>query len=361
MAHSRVMLTNGALPSVQLDRHCAAHPFTQQLDIVFPASDELEKALTSLKPTYCKRHCTLLEFLDFASNCPGGNITALPSTPDSCVDTWCIDPRGVLTLCVSKSLYEQLGLIGKRLPFKGCSEQYVIRIPVRQETQSVAVRAKQKAALKLWDELRETGPGKWEVLYCPADAQPGTSESHEGVIVQPQIRHSTDILVPVPALAPSPEESTEDWDEHIGDLFEWVGMACLGAQRLKANDRVNPYVAVYEVPAPSYIGDVTRITWTAFLHQSFIKDALDTVTSYLASATDNHAFVAMTTHGCCTSPIGAVPLSSAPDTSFDTARDPPLRAPAIDAEDTSCFIFSLGQNGNFVLAESIGQFDARWG
>jgi hypothetical protein len=49
--------------------------------------------------------------------------------------------------------------------------------------------------------------------------------------------------------------------------------------RLKANDRVNPYVAVYEVPAPSYIGDVTQITWATFLHQSFIKDALDTVMS----------------------------------------------------------------------------------
>jgi ribonuclease P/MRP protein subunit RPP40 len=325
---------------------------------VFPASDELEKALTSLKPTYCKRRCTLSEFLDFASTSPGRNITALPSTSE-CVDTWCIDPRGVLTLCVSKSLYEQLGLIGKRLPFKGCPEQYVIRIPVRQETESVAVRAKQKTALKLWDELRENGPGKWEVLYCQADVKPGTPDS-EG-IVQPRICYSTDIVVPVPALAPFPEDSTGDWDEYIGDLFEWVGMACLGAQRLKANDRVNPYVAVYEVPAPSYIGKVTRVTWTAFLPQSFIKDALDTVTSHLASTTDNHAFVAMTRHSCCTSPVGAIPLSLAPDASFDTTRDPPLRVPAINAEDTSCFILGPGKDGNFVLAESIGLWDARWG
>lgn len=237
----------------------------------------------------------------------------------------------------------------------------VIRIPVRQDTESVAVRAKQKAALKLWDELRENGSGKWEIVYCQADMQPGTSESHEVVIVQPHVCCSTDILVPEPVLAPFPEESTEDWDEYIGDLFEWVGMACLGAQRLKANDRVNPYVAVYEVPAPSYIGDVTQITWAAFLHQSFIKDALDTVMSHLASVADNHAFVAVTRHGCWTSPVGAIPLSLAPDASFDAARDPPLRAPEINAEDTGSFILGPGQNGNFVLAESIGQWDARWG
>ena len=224
---SRVMLTNGSLPSTQLDRLAAAHPFTQQvllivfleseilditdspqLDIVFPASDDLEKALASVQPTHRKKRCTLSEFLDFASSSANGyaahskwrdqntetrlvlhsDIIALPSTSE-CDDTWCIDPRGVLTLCVSKSLYEQLGLVGKRLSFKGCPEQYgtsgiqghygscakeklietpsaVMRIPLRQETESAGVRARQKTALKLWDELRENGPGKWEVLYC---------------------------------------------------------------------------------------------------------------------------------------------------------------------------------------------------
>ncbi|KAG1734031.1 ribonuclease P 40kDa subunit-domain-containing protein [Suillus paluster] len=357
------MLTNGTLPSAQLDRFGAVHPFTQQLDIVFPASDELEKELASLRHTYCKRRCTLSEFLDFASknrfcSLSNSNITALPSTSE-CDDTWCIDPRGVLTLCVSKSLYEKLGLVGKKLPFKGCSEQYVIRIPVRQETESPAVRARQKAALKLWDELREDQPGKWEINYCQAGA--GTSESHEAVTVQHKICRSTDILIPVPTLAPLPQESTEDWDERIGDLFEWVGMACLGAQRLKANDRVNPYVAVYETPAPSYIGDVTRMTWAGFLHPAFIKHALDTVTLHLASATDDHAFVATTRHGYCTSPVGIIPLSLASDTSLDTVRDAPLRAPGPNAEDTGCFIVGPGQNGNFVLEESIGQWDARWG
>ena len=33
-------------------------------------------------------------------------------------DIWCIDPRGHLTLSVSKDTYERLGFVGKRLPFK---------------------------------------------------------------------------------------------------------------------------------------------------------------------------------------------------------------------------------------------------
>lgn len=33
-------------------------------------------------------------------------------------DIWCIDPRGHLTLSVSKDTYERLGIVGKKLPFK---------------------------------------------------------------------------------------------------------------------------------------------------------------------------------------------------------------------------------------------------
>lgn len=39
-------------------------------------------------------------------------------------DKWCIDPRGIITLYVTKQSYERLGLVGTKLPFKGCPEQY---------------------------------------------------------------------------------------------------------------------------------------------------------------------------------------------------------------------------------------------
>lgn len=39
-------------------------------------------------------------------------------------DVWCIDPRGVLTLSVSKDAYERLGLVGKELPFKTHADQH---------------------------------------------------------------------------------------------------------------------------------------------------------------------------------------------------------------------------------------------
>jgi ribonuclease P/MRP protein subunit RPP40 len=84
--------------------------------------------------------------------------------------------------------------------------------------------------------------------------------------------------------------------------------------------------------------------------------------SHLASVTDQHAFVAITRHGYGTSAVGVIPFSSLqPGISLEAARYAPLRAPRPDAEDTGCLILGSGKNCKFVLAESIGRWDARWG
>ena len=70
----------------------------------------------------------------------------------------------------------------------------------------------------------------------------------------------------------------KDWKENIAELFEWVGMACLGSERyayvckkssgrsdtrrrLQANDRTDPYVALYDIPEPRSVGIVTHVRW----------------------------------------------------------------------------------------------------
>jgi hypothetical protein len=51
-------------------------------------------------------------------------LDALYLTIGDIEDKWCIDSRGVLTLCVTKNTYQRLGLVGNRLRFKHCPEQY---------------------------------------------------------------------------------------------------------------------------------------------------------------------------------------------------------------------------------------------
>ncbi|KAH9014149.1 hypothetical protein EDB83DRAFT_2233032 [Lactarius deliciosus] len=68
----------------------------------------------------------------------------------------------------------------------------------------------------------------------------------------------------------------QDWNEKASAYFEWVGMVNIGAQRLRANDRVDPYVAVYSTPTPFTVGDVTHMKWYGFLTPQFVQKIVDT-------------------------------------------------------------------------------------
>ena len=104
-------------------------------------------------------------------------------------DIWCIDPRGHLTLSVSKDTYERLGIVGKKLPFKIHNDRHgallclsservrqnkikslVIDMVLCNTSESTTVQAKIKMSLEDWDKRRavELGDeaGAWEVLYC---------------------------------------------------------------------------------------------------------------------------------------------------------------------------------------------------
>ena len=93
-------------------------------------------------------------------------------------------------------------------------------------------------------------------------------------------------------------DALEDWNERASSLFEWIGMVNIGAQRyvffvvipcgddylkamwprLQANDRVDPYVAVYSAPAPFTVGDMVHIRWHGFLTPQFVQRVVDTAT-----------------------------------------------------------------------------------
>lgn len=42
------------------------------------------------------------------------------------------------------------------------------------------------------------------------------------------------------------------------------------------NDRVDPFIAVYEPPADSRVGDITHLRWTGLLPPKFIQSMIDT-------------------------------------------------------------------------------------
>jgi ribonuclease P/MRP protein subunit RPP40 len=85
-------------------------------------------------------------------------------------------------------------------------------------------------------------------------------------------------------------EEVEDWELSVSSIFEWTALAALGSQRfmirlhrefpltmhrLRANDSIDPLVAVYESPLGSSIGSVVHMRWHGLLPPVFVQNILD--------------------------------------------------------------------------------------
>ncbi|KAF7356472.1 Ribonuclease P protein subunit p40 [Mycena venus] len=373
----RVHISTGDLPSKKIQTLAAAHPFTQQerssvLDIVFPANDALEMALCKLETAYVKASMELASLVEQAETFVSplemkSNVTALSVTPHS-DNIWCLDQRGVLTLHLSAESYQTLGITGQKLPFKSRSSEHTVTLPLQPSADSLKNRQKRDAALKAWDMRRsQAGEAPWTVLYCANDAEATTqfaaSNGHANLMrmVKCQTTASHSVRVPtvnLPARPPTSDlDAVEDWDEEMHALFEWVGMAGLGSQRLQANDRADAYVAVYEPPQSSTatVGDVTRLQWRGFLSPDFVQSVMDVV---LSVESPHPQFVSITSHAFPAAPVSYIPPGKDKDRNLRT----PARVPSEDGEDTwSLLVAREGDTKRWCLAESIGPLDTRWG
>ncbi|KAI0349558.1 hypothetical protein OH77DRAFT_1490615 [Trametes cingulata] len=364
----RTVVTTGvhsqASVSAKSEAIASSHPFTQQVDVVFPACPQLEDALLQLQCAYWRCECTLREFLAFASphvneNAPESEVIAIGLPGTTSDDVWCLDSRGFLTLAVGKETYESLGLVGEPLPWKERSDTHVIHISLRKSRPSadsmkkcLAYGPKEGDAIRRWDNER----GPWKVLfYCGISDTLPSGSTHNELTRTTQRRQNVHIPLPqrdiILSQCSQSGDVAEDWEERVSSLFEWIGMACLGSPRVSANDRCDPYIAVYTPPEPSRVGDITTIRWCGLIPSNFIRTILDSISS---PNLPSPSFVAVTGQSIGTSPVTYL--------SGDSNKPPPLRAPRADAEDTWSLVYAKEDSDAWwVLAESIGQWDKRRG
>lgn len=97
-------------------------------------------------------------------------------------------------------------------------------------------------------------------------------------VLTPEVTYSG--LVNVPSfhaeagLAPTggTEYSRESWKEWAADLHEWIAMVELGADRILANDSVDPYLSTYQVTDPlEEPMDIVKLRWRGMIPARFIK------------------------------------------------------------------------------------------
>ncbi|KAI0629344.1 ribonuclease P 40kDa subunit-domain-containing protein, partial [Trametes polyzona] len=336
-----------------------------QVDVVFPSSDTLEEALVALQAEYWKCECTLSGFLDFAKVYVDqvslrSKIVATGFAGFTDEDAWCLDTRGILTLAVRKQTYETLGLVGEPLPWKERADTHVIRISLRSARppgsegyNTLAYGVTEAVAIRSWDSRR----GPWNISFYldntnDATMPGGTRHEVLTTVTRRLNVHVPDIQRGIFIHNPGKGgDTTDDWEESASALFEWVGMASLGSPRLSVNDQCDPYIAVYHPPEPSRVGDLISIRYTGFVPSIFVEQIFETLSSPNVVCP---SFVALTGQCILSSPVTYLPT--------DPTKAPPLRAPRADSEDTWSLVYSQDDAGSrWIMAESTGQWDKRWG
>ncbi|PFH50247.1 hypothetical protein AMATHDRAFT_75723 [Amanita thiersii Skay4041] len=389
----QIKISTGTYSSKLLLSLAESHPFTQQLDVIFPANDALEAALAQLKTTYADAIFKLSDLVEnatsFVNTIESQSDYLILSTEQTVDDAWCIDSLGFLTIFLTKESYERLGIMGKRLPFKRAKDERVVQFSLRKGADSPANVLRRRTMIQAWDERREeaTGAAEWNVVYCAkevgtvmvppfvAEASAHKIQVHE---VACKVTYMKGVRVPENIeLTACPtqksggsewKEREEDWKEDMHALVEWVGLACLGSQRLNFNDRVDPYVALYEQPfSSSKMGNLTHIRWCGLLSPAFVQLVIDTILTFL-NPTDSSpnrssppSFVSIISHAVTKTPVAYINPRKASDAQA-------VRVPREDGEDTWCFLglpcvrSEKGENDvNWVLVESADKLDSRWG
>ncbi|KAF9645599.1 hypothetical protein BDM02DRAFT_3101091 [Thelephora ganbajun] len=235
---------------------------------------------------------------------------------------------------------------------------------------------KQKSALELYDGLREkAGLDAWDVVYhfkndgrselyeCGVCLARGLSSlgplavtADQSRSVQVQSHKATHVNVRIPHAHSSPpssadKEELEDWKTSLDEFQEWLGLACMGSQRLQASDNVDPYIASYYPPEPNTIGTVTHLRWNGLLHPDFTHTLLQTSLDIL-SVDGSPSFIGIIVHSNTNTPVGFLNAQK-------PERAAPVRLTRDNGEDTRSVV--LTSDGRWSLTEIIGQWDARWG
>ncbi|KAI9062484.1 hypothetical protein FKP32DRAFT_1652280 [Trametes sanguinea] len=345
-------------PSSDSPRHAA-----QQVDIVFPSCQPLEKALRNLDAIYWTCQCSLDAFLKFVQSqvarTTSERITAIGLSNAADRNVWAIDPHGFLTLIVGKETYESLGIVGRPLPWKENRDMHVIRISLRKAPPEAedhkhwsTFGPKEADAIRAWDCTREP----WNIsFHCATEGGlPPNTKRHVATKLTELWENRIIPVLQRERILPEGSrhaDDLDDWEEVVSSLFEWVGLAALGSSRLSVNDRCDPYIAVYDAPEESRIGDVTTLRWHGYLTPDFVDRIFETITSTDVAPPSFVSVIAQS--------IGMSPVSYLPT---DTKKPPPVRLPRADADNTWSLIY-VGENSGpwWTLAESVGQWDKRWG
>ncbi|KAF8475163.1 hypothetical protein DFH94DRAFT_114519 [Russula ochroleuca] len=261
------MISAGRLPSSRLHEMSSSRPFVHQVDVVFPFDHELQVAFSELETDYYTSRAPLAEIYEslriYGQQSGLASDAQVASTGTFLPDAWSCR-EGSIILNAGKETFESLGLPGHKIlaQMPGAPEQHLINVSL--DTPSVNVRSNDFIldSITRWDRSREgSGEGQWDFAFHISHPEKGTgplslsrTRHHK---VKPSIRNLQNVHIPTSALPPRPNprptstrrgghrdlshgekttgtddnDALEDWNERACELFEWIGMVNIDAQR----------------------------------------------------------------------------------------------------------------------------------
>ncbi|KAF8507967.1 ribonuclease P 40kDa subunit-domain-containing protein [Hysterangium stoloniferum] len=292
-----MFIHQGVLPEDQevLTTFINNRPFVHQLDVILANSEEAADLVLPLTTSYFKIKVTFSTIFEIftsryrspavihmitRSECApllSTTTTALTVGDFETEDVWCLDSRGILSLLLTSSTHERLGISGgTRIAALGHKISFLIKLDLRDTSSSLAMRSRE--CLTQWDSRREdAGEGLWEVLLS-TDSSFTAADLGTKVTVNPEYHTISHAHIP-PSVLPFIKSDKPDNAEATAELFEWLGLACLGSQCLDINGAVNSYTASYDPPQGSTIGTIYHIRWLGFLSPAFVSLVVNEILS----------------------------------------------------------------------------------
>ncbi|KAF8472079.1 ribonuclease P 40kDa subunit-domain-containing protein, partial [Kalaharituber pfeilii] len=304
------------------------HPFNKQLDLLLPYAsyelikDEIQAHISSqVRPPlrYHRMRIPLSAILahDFFNKyIKIGNVVMLSEGRIDVDNVYCLSD-GKLRLSLSKESYERAGLIGKPARFGGGrkGQRWLVEFDLRSDKMMHGTKALERLVWCFSEVLKEP------VTFLFCDLNQTTSQT-DCLILQklkaiardilPSISISESLIVPsfMPPLGTAPDGSSdyaiEAWKEWALDLHEWIGMALIEADRIRADDKVDPYLSNYQVNEPAKTARrIVTIRWRGMIAANYIESVCNDITTKLAakSLPTEEAWTAITVHGFENSPI----------------------------------------------------------
>ncbi|KAL2914653.1 hypothetical protein HK105_205792 [Polyrhizophydium stewartii] len=234
----------------------------------------------------------------------GRSLAALSAgaRPDAGDDCFAIVPPATLVLALCKDSYEAAGLQGRPARAAPSRSRHVVRIDLARPSFRPGDKTFDRVAWCFANVLVQ--PVDWLLVSLaspappaqPTPAQPTPAESSPAesshaaplvwrdfalpaeanarpVIADAVVSTMTNVVFPDLAATGLPAGFAAGRDgaqDSALALLEWVGLACIRAQRLSADDAVDPFVAAIDHFEPSTTGDVATISWSGLITPPFV-------------------------------------------------------------------------------------------